>query len=612
MTGQKQQLYKSLLKLWEPPPELSVSEWADKERRLSSEASAEPGRWRTDRAPYQGGILNSVLDPLVEQISVMSSAQVGKTELLLNIIGYFVDYDPSPILLLQPTIEMAQAFSKDRLAPMVRDTPALKGKIKDSKSRDSGNTILHKSFAGGHITMAGANSPASLASRPIRILLADEPDRYPASAGTEGDPFNLAMKRTTTFWNRKIIAVSTPTVKGASRIEKLYEESSKERYFLPCPSCGELQPLSWKNIDFETFGHACEACGSISSQDDWLRYPGVWIAENPDQKKHRGFHLNELVSPWRRWPDIIGQFLRDKASPETLKTFINTSLGETWEDKGEEVDGDEIYRRREHYETDIPEQVCVLTCAVDVQDDRLELEVVGWAAGYERFSIEFKILRGDPSIPAVWESLDQEISRKLEHPSGHLLGIACTVIDSGGHFTQQVYQFCKPREIKRVYAIKGVGGAGKPLVGRASKSNKGKVSLLPIGVDTGKESVMAHLQIFEPGPGYYHFPVAPMYDEEYFAQLTAETCLTTWRNGVAVRKWKQTRKRNEAFDLAVYNLAALYILNPNFEKLSAKLIAADADPEPEQELSSGQQYQQARKKNLRKKRNSGNFATSWR
>ena len=213
-----------------PPKRLSVSEWADEYRYLSAEASAEPGKWRTDRAEYQRGMMDAFSDPKIHTVVVMSSAQIGKTELLNNIVGYFVDQDPSPMLMLQPTLEMGNTWSKDRLSPMIRDTRTLTDKISDSKARDSGNTILHKTFQGGHITIAGANSPASLASRPVRVVLADEVDRYPQSAGAEGDPLSLAFKRTTTFWNRKRMVVSTPTVKGVSRIEMAYEESDKRRY----------------------------------------------------------------------------------------------------------------------------------------------------------------------------------------------------------------------------------------------------------------------------------------------------------------------------------------------------------------------------------------------
>lgn len=566
----------NIARLATPPPDLTTSEWADVERRLSSEASAEPGRWRTDRAPYQRGIMDAINDPRINQIVVMSSAQVGKTEFLLNVIGYHIDYDPAPILLLQPTVDMAQAFSKDRLAPMIRDTPALKYKVDDIKSRTSGNTILHKTFAGGHITMAGANSPASLASRPVRIVLADEIDRYPLSAGTEGDPFTLAKKRTTTFWNRKIFAVSTPTVKGVSRIEALYEDSTQEQYCLPCPSCGEIQPLRWRNIVFDSVSHACEECGSEHSQDEWQKQHGKWISQ-AQHSSTRGFHLNELVSPWRRWEEIISDFKQAKKSPETLKTFVNTSLGETWEEEGETVDHSVLHQRREHYASQVPQNACVLTAAVDVQDDRLEIGVEAWAAAEENWKIDFKILRGDPAKPELWQKLDDCLSARYKHESGVELSISCTTIDSGGHYTQQVYKFVKGRESRRIFAIKGKGGVGVPVASRPSRSNLGKVNLFSIGVDTAKETIYARLKNTDPGAAYVHFPVDPIFDEEYFEQLTAEKCVTKYVKGHPKREWIKTRARNEALDVSAYNLAALYILNPNYQRLASRLLPSEEE-----------------------------------
>ncbi|MBK8191652.1 MAG: phage terminase large subunit family protein [Vampirovibrionales bacterium] len=238
---------KSALKAIKPPPKLTVSEWANQYLQLSAEDSAEPGQFSTDRAPYQKGIMDAVSERGIHTVVVKSSAQIGKTAILKAIIGFHVDQDPAPILMLQPTEHMAEAFSKDRLAPMIRDTPALKDKIADPRSRDSGNSILHKRFAGGHLTLAGSNSPAGLASRPIRIVLCDEVDRYPASAGSEGDPVNLAIKRTATFWNRRIVLTSTPTIKGASRIDMAYENSDQRHFYVPCPHCGTFHIFKWEN-----------------------------------------------------------------------------------------------------------------------------------------------------------------------------------------------------------------------------------------------------------------------------------------------------------------------------------------------------------------------------
>lgn len=591
-----------------PPPELTASEWADLYRRLSSEASAEPGRWRTDRTPYMREILDSINDPTVERIVIMSSAQVGKTELLLNAIAYFVDYDPAPMLLLQPTLEMAQTFSKDRLAPMCRDTPALRNKIQDAKAKSSGNTMLHKTFAGGHITMAGANSPASLASRPVRIVLADEVDRYPTSAGTEGDPVNLAVKRTTTFWNKKIILVSTPTTKGASRIETAYEDSTQEQFCYACPSCETYQPLRWRNIHFETEGHTCEECGTISSQTEWMKSDYKWVAQQSHHKT-RGFHLNELVSPWRRWSQIIEDFREAKKSPDTLKTFVNTSLGETWEEEGSKLESDSLYVRREHYQAEVPEQFLVLTAAVDVQDDRLELQVEAWGEGEQNGKIDFDILRGDPARPEVWDKLDALLLKRYKHASGIDLPIACTTIDSGGHYTQQVYNFVKPREVRRVYAIKGSSTPGSAIVGRPSRSNKGKINLFSIGSDTAKELVFARLQISEPGPGYVRFPISEKFDREWFEQLTSEKCVTRYREGRPYRKWIKTRSRNEALDLSVYNVAALYILNPVFKTLAKQFVKVEEETEQPTSAEKALTRPEPTKKVRRKRR--GSFATTW-
>ena len=288
MRNNTKALFEKIFKVLQPPPDLKLSEWADEYRRLSSEASAEPGRWRTSKAPYQREIMDAITDMTVKKVVVMSAAQVGKTDaMILNPIGYYIHYEPSPIMVLQPTIQMAEAFSKDRLSPMIRDTPVIAERIND-KSRTSGNTILQKIFPGGHVTMVGANSPSSLASRPIRILLADEIDRYPATAGSEGDPLFLAAKRLTTFWNRKEVDVSTPTIKGMSRIEVEYQNSSRGEWNAPCPCCGELQPLKWANVVFDKdnlneINYVCEKCGTISSEVEWKEgfKNGRFVHEDP-------------------------------------------------------------------------------------------------------------------------------------------------------------------------------------------------------------------------------------------------------------------------------------------------------------------------------------------
>lgn len=569
-----QQLRTFSLSWVSPPPKLTVSEWADNHRYLSPESSAESGKWDTARAEYQRGIMDAFSDPSIHTVVWMSSAQVGKTECLNNIVGYFIDQDPSPILFLQPTLEMGQAWSKDRLAPMLRDTPNLKGKVQDSKSRDSGNTILHKSFSGGHITISGANSPASLASRPIRVVLMDEIDRYPISAGAEGDPVNLATKRSTTFWNRKRMLTSTPTIKGVSRIERAYDESDMRKFYVPCHACGHEQHLvfgnvKWDKNDISTARYHCERCGTgWSDIQRWNSIKrGHWVAKKVSLGI-AGFHLNELYSPWVKLIDFVSSFIEAKKSKESLKTFVNTSLGETWEEEAIQLDDNELLNRREDY-NDVPSDALILTAGIDVQDDRVEVEVKGWGENDESWGIDYKIIHGDPSKKQIWDDLNNALLQTYKNEDGYTMRIACACIDSGGHFTDQVYKFVKGKAARRIYAVKGSSTAGAPLVNRGTTSNKARVKLFSIGTDTAKELIFARLKTDEFGAGYMHF--SKKYDEEYFLQLTAEKITTKFIRGFASRVWVKTRARNEALDLTVYNMAALSILNPNWKALKSNL-----------------------------------------
>jgi phage terminase large subunit GpA-like protein len=520
--------------------------------------------------------MDALNEPNVREVVAMTSAQVGKTEILNNVIAYHISQDPSPILVVQPTLDLAQTWSKDRLAPMLRDTPVLQGMVKDPRARDSGNTTLHKIFPGGHITACGANSPSSLASRPIRVVLCDEVDRYPVSAGSEGDPISLAKKRAATFWNRKIMLVSTPTNKGASRIETAYEESDQRVFFVPCPHCEASQQLKWSNVKWdedkpETARYICNDCGVEWSEPDRLRAirNGKWKATN-EFKGVAGFHLSTLYSPWTPLADGVRDFLEAKKQPATLRVWVNTYLGESWEEQGEAVDDYELSQRREDWDA-LPREVLLLTAGVDVQDDRLEVEVVGWGLDEESWSIHYQTIYGDPSSPKVWDDLDVVLARKWEHESGSEMIATATCVDSGGHHTQSVYKYCKAREGKRVFAIKGVGGDGRPLVGRPSKNNIGKVNLFPIGVDTAKHLLFSRLRITEPGAGYCHFPFDR--DDEYFKQLTAEKIATRYHKGFARREFVKVRPRNEALDVRVYAMAALTLLNANLKALHNRMMA---------------------------------------
>jgi phage terminase large subunit GpA-like protein len=573
--------------IFRPPPRLTVSEWADRHRVLTSVASAEPGKWRTDRAPYQRGIMDAFCDPSIDEIVVESSAQVGKTEIILNTIAFFVDQDPSPILIMQPTVELAKAFSKDRLKEMLTASPQLTGKVKESNRRGSDDTLLHKAFPGGHITLVGANSAAGLASRPIRIVLCDEEDRYPASAGDEGDPVSLARKRTATFWNRKIGRFSTPTVKDVSRIDRGYLASDQRRYFVPCPHCRHFQHLRWAQIVFDDAAYACESCGALIPETAKFAMlsAGEWRAQNPGARVV-GFHLNALYSPWTSWREIINEFLEAKKAPETLRVFVNTVFGEVWEIGGEGVDVSALAERREQYGAEVPLAVGMLTAAVDVQKDRLEVEVRGWGAGQESWLIEHARLYGDPSRVEVWDRLEiGYLTRAWKHASGSVLAVRSCCIDSGDQ-TQAVYAFVRPRQRRGVWATKGLSVRGKPLINRPGKPNKYGVRVIPIGTDTAKDVLFARLSMLTPGaPGYMHFPMPQKdgADEEFLLQYAAEKAFIRRVKGIPVREYRAVRDRNEAIDLGVLNLAALHILGAGvYDQLGLWVERAQKPPDPAQ------------------------------
>jgi len=593
----------SMARAYSPPPKLSVAEWADSFRYLSPEAAALPGRWKTSNEPMARGVMDAFSDPMVEKVTVMCAAQIMKTEAILNTVGYFVHGDPAPILIIQPTVEMAEAFSKDRVAPMIRDTPALTP-LFETRSRDSSDTIRHKAFPGGRINIAGANAPAELASRPIRVVLCDEVDRYPISAGKEGDPVGLAEKRTTTFWNRKIGLFSTPTVKGHSRIEASFDEGDRRRYYVPCPHCGVRQYLRWARVKWpegqpEAALYHCDPeahdpfTGEFGCGEPWTEAErieaidgGIWIAEG-EFKGHASFHASQLASKRVPLARVVREFLECKAFPDRLKAWVNTVLAETWEEGGEKADPDSLFDRREAYPASpLPAGVGLITAGVDVQDNRFECEIVGWGRHDERWSLDYIVHYADPSTPVYWEALDDVLNRVFEHPFGFTLRIDTACVDSGGHHTQAVYDFCRPRFARRVFAIKGVGGPGKPIwPKKATRNHAKKTDVFLIGVDQAKDVVMKRLMIAEPGPGFCHFPKRDAYDEAYFAGLTAEKKITKYRHGQAYAVWeKPDHARNEPFDCAVYALAAK-VSSPvevgrRLDAMEAARQHANANPEP--------------------------------
>lgn len=560
---------KQALSVLAPPPILKISQWADRERVLSSEAAAEPGRWRTSRAEYARGIMDAVTDADVTRVVCMKSTQVGWTELLMNTLGYFICEDPCPILLIQPTVEAGEAWSKERLAPMIRDTPAITARVGDVKSRDSGNTIRGKTFPGGLLAIVGANAPTGLASRPIRIVLADEVDKYPVSAGTEGNPLALAAKRQGTFWNRKTLIGSTPTIKGASEIESEWLNSDQRHFWVPCPDCQTAQVLKWSNVVWDkpagehlahTAHYTCEGCGTL--WDDVTRGEAVkrgeWRSERPFNGV-AGFHVNAMMSPWVQLHEIVDEFLRSRHDPERLKTWVNTTLGETWEEKAETVDATSFIGRRESYgPRSVPEAVRLVTAGVDVQGDRLEMIVVGWCAHEETYAIAYHVIPGDPSQGDVWDILDDLLLSAYQSEDGRELRIRAVAIDTGGFYANEVLNFCKVRLRRRVFAIKGAPGP-RPIWPKWASRTKHNDQIFLIGVDTAKDTLYGRLRITAPGEEkpYVHFPVSDDFDQRFFDQLTSEQVVTRYREGRPYRVWVlPSGRRNEALDAFVYALAA--------------------------------------------------------
>lgn len=562
---------------WKTDPIVSISDWADANIILTSTDSSEAGPFRTSRTPYVREIVEC-LSPQhpANRVVWMAGSQVAKTRTGLNWIGYVVDCAPGPMLMVQPTVDTAKRVSKQRLAPMLENVEALAKKIKPSRERDSGNTQLEKEFPGGILILGGANSAAGLRSMPVRYLFLDEIDAYPADVEGEGNPIALAEKRAGTYSNRKkIFLTSTPTIKGLSNIENEYLASDQRRLFLPCPHCGFFDWIRWENIRWpegepKQAKLLCVACGVLIEErfKTQMLERHEWRPTAKSDGRTIGFHLSALYAPlgWQSWAEIAAEFLGAKKEPLKLKTFINTILGETWEEKGDAFDSDDLKSRLENYQAEVPHGVGLLVGSVDVQGDRLEYAVKGYGAGEASWLIAVGQVHGDPAKDSTWLELDKELVATFDHESGRKLVMRAIAIDSGGLHTDQVYKFCKAREsrrvagvVQRVHAIKGVGGSGREILGRPSKANRYKCKLFPIGVDTAKDTVFSRMHIVEPGPGFMHLP--SWCDDEYLEQLTSEKAVKRYKKGVGtVREYVKIRERNEGLDLEVYALAALYSL----------------------------------------------------
>ena len=570
-----------------PDPVELMSEWADKYRILNQTYAAESGKWRTSRTPY----LREIMDAFspsnrCEFVTIMKGAQLGFTEALTNMIGYIVHRAPAPVMMVQPTQNLAKRYSKQRLAQMISDMPVLRGLVADPRARDSGNTTTAKSFDGGVMFIAGANSAADLRSVPVRYLLMDEVDAYPYDVDNEGDPIELAVNRTKTFARRKILIGSTPTVKDISRVEREYLKADQRKYYVPCPHCNEMDELTFPNIKWDkdenkkhlpsTAYYACPHCAGVineSSKTEMLAN-GQWVATKPENNlndKRRSYHISSLYSPWESWASIVQKFLEAKTDPHLLKTFINTALGECWDEEANRVDMHDLQKTAEPYPLRVlPMGALIVTCGVDVQDNRLEAVIWAYGKGEESWVIDYQVFFGDPAGDDLWAELNEYLEKELEHASGSSVKISAVAVDTGGHHTQKVYDFCRLRKHRHIIAIKGQSTRNRPVIGRPTnqdismrgKTIKGGVQLWPVGTDTAKGVLYGRLGIESGVAGSVHF--SKDLPEEFYAQITAEKLITRYSKGHPIQEWvKPSHRRNEVLDCTVYALAAAYHLGMN-------------------------------------------------
>ena len=583
--------------MFRPPKHQTVSEWADENRILVSDASAEPGAWRTDRAPYQREIMDCFTQPGIWQIVIMASAQVGKSEIELNMMGCAIDNEPGPMLYIQPTDKVAEDYSKRRIQPMINACPTLREKVFKAKSRDSANTITMKTFPGGSLAIIGANSPADLSSKPVRYIFMDETDRFPASAGVEGNPQELAERRTETFrHNRKIIKTSTPTIKGKSKIERDYLNGTQEEWHTECPYCHSYNFIRFPDIHFEkediksesgeedyivkVVTWRCPTCKRDIGEYEAKRQPAKWVSKNPEAIRNgvRSFRLNAFMSPWSDWKNIAWKFLKAHKDPESLKTFYNTILGESWEIHTNNGLDETLYKRREHYDAEVPTGVLLLTMGMDTQDNRLEYEVVGWDRHGQSWGINRGVIPGRADAPVVWEEVDALLDKEWRLANGMKMRILATFIDSGGHFTTPIYKECAKRASRRIWPIKGEKGEGKPEC-RPMKRSQGDGAKFMLGVDAGKEGIMYEAALEEPGPNYMHFPIdyRAGYDMEFFRGLISERMEIHRRGGQATIVWEQFYERNEPLDCRNYARAAYRYFHWHFDELE-RIINGEKEP----------------------------------
>lgn len=555
-------------------------------------------------------------DPSIREIVLMVASQLGKSEVILNCIGYSIALDPGPILMVQPDEKNAKDFADERISTMIRDTPSLREKVVPSRGGDyeKNSGTFKKSFHGGYLAIASSNVPSGLAGKPIKKLFCDETDRYKKSSGVEGDPIDLAKKRTTTFWDATTVTASTPTISGSSNIEDRYSKSDQREYYVPCPHCGTMQTLKWRNVKWDTeekdgrkryikeSAHVqCEHCeANLYESDKYQMIPnGRWVA-HADFNGVVGFKMSALYSPWFTWDQMVQEFLEVKDRPDRLKVFVNTRLGEAWVEDAEKVESGDLYNRRESYKAQVPMDGFVLTCGVDVQADRLEALVYAWGVGEEAWKIDHSVIWGDTTEKTVWKELDYYLDREYQHESGAKLRLSATGIDSG-YNTKIVYDYCKGKTAQRIFATKGISGEGRPVISSPSAKRTGKdgrpVELFMVAADVAKEIIYGRLKRQDPGPGYFHFPNKST--QEFFDQLTAEKLVKRYERGFEKKVWEKMRARNEALDMTVIAYAVLKLMADGWENWKDKICGYKPDvPNPQAAASKPKQLRRVRSRGI--------------
>ncbi|QTI81481.1 phage terminase large subunit family protein (plasmid) [Roseomonas marmotae] len=605
-TQQTSELHEGLIRaiqrsfqLLRPPPDMLPSEWAEQNVSIPL-GNAVPGPYRLANAPYQREPMDMFADPDCYRVTLQWGAQVGKTLLALCVQAYSIAVSPRSQIMMQPSQGDVQTWLETKFSPLVDANEGLRNLIAKPRGRDGVNNQRMKSYPGGFMMLSWSGSPKTMRGRSAPLIVVDEVDGYEATQ--EGHPVQLLWQRAATFGDQRMLyEISTPTIKGESYIERAFEAGDQRRFYVVCPHCGHHQTLRWEQVVWdgkakpegeqrpETAAYVCEECGVLLNDGERIamirdaeRQGAGWKAAKPF-KGHASYHLNELYSTFRRLRDIVQSYL-DKLAQNDLQTFVNVSLAETYEEQGEQADPDKLATRAEDWGAPVPAGGLVLTAGVDMQKDRLEVEIVAWGMGEESWSIDYEVLWGDPLQGDVWDELEELLSSTWLHESGAQMSVTAACVDTGGTGgdTQAAYDWLRGKTGRRIFGIKGIAGWGRPIVASPSRKQSGKtarkVDLFLVGVDEAKLVVMRRLAVQKHGPGFCHVPKSR--DAEWYAQITAEKLVTKYVKGFPVREWHKTRPRNEALDCRVYALAALKIVNPSFKRAAQRLGQMDKQPAP--------------------------------